>query len=65
MTPLDFDYKLRCGLLTLRQRTNKAAQCMNFSAMALENAVIACRKSQLRLQASTMRLQRCLEAHGV
>lgn len=65
MTPLEFDHQLRKRPLTFRQSLNRAAQCMNMSSDALERAATATHKSALRLEASTMRLQRCLEASGL
>jgi hypothetical protein len=65
MTPLEFDHQLRKRLLNFRQSLNRGAQCMNMSSDALERALIASRKSSLRLEASTMRLQRCLEANNL
>jgi hypothetical protein len=64
MTPLQFEHALNERTLRVRQSLNRAAQCMNMAHDSLERALIASRKSSLRLAASIIRLQRCLEAHG-
>lgn len=63
MTQLEFDHQLRKRLLAFRQALNRSAQCMNINASALARALHSSRKSTLRLQASSVRLARCMEAH--
>ncbi|HYC01591.1 MAG TPA: hypothetical protein VEC57_20840 [Candidatus Limnocylindrales bacterium] len=65
MTPLEFDHQLRKRLLSFRQTLNRSAQCMNMASDALGRALVASKKSTLRLQASTVRLVRCMEFHGL
>jgi len=64
MNALEFDHQFTQRLLGFRLALNRAAQCMNLSSDALARALQASRKSTLRLQGSTVRLERCMEARG-
>lgn len=65
MTPMEFDHQLRRRLLNFRWSLNRQAGSMNHSANGLGKALVANAKSQLKLQASTARLQRCMELNGL
>ena len=61
MTHTQFSHALNAKCLRFRFALNKAAQCMNMSNDALQRAIVAARKSQARLQASSERLAQAME----